>query len=702
MAGVSETVLGLRDAGEVTGAIEKCWARLDAPETASYLARFGIAPDSLAVAIAVQEMVDARSAFVVFSADPVGGTENVVVAAASGLGEGLVQERSDAHHYFVSPANRVVHAGDPAGQPLTEREVQEVADLARKVAAELGRAQDIEGAIDQDGRIWLLQSRPMVAPSSSHRTFTNLNVTESFPGLSSPLTFSVAARFYESAFGDNYRRFGVSGRRLAGERDALHNMLAYINGRVFYDLTSFYRLHSLSPFFPLIRSGWEKKVGITRTRDRLGGGGRRSTRPSVLGFALMTWTALVSVLANGRRMRLFESYWSERLPAAQRELLDLRQPTERTEHYLTLWSDVSTSWGVTLVNDTLANTLYGVCRALLSPLAAGNVDGLLAGLLVPPVQTLTDEFWRSCALSVSGADRAADERQLSELIAARGDICFSGLKLEEPCLSERLDWLHDSAPVRDQQAPEPATPPAKAGLSPGRRLRWWLAAWLASRLRRLIAHRENHRYLRSQLFAYCRKFILGVAPDLRRLDVITDPADIWNLTDAEAIGALAGHGVALGLARVAEVRKHAISELGAIEPPAEFMAVGPVLDRRWQPVSYADKATSVIKGIGSAPGIARGRARLLTSPADAAGVSRDTIVIAQATDPSWIGVMAAAGGLVVERGSMLSHTAITGRLLGLPTVVCARDAAQLISDGELIEVDGTAGEVRIIDRDADS
>lgn len=696
MAGMSETLLAVRGPEHVAAAIETCWAGPQASRVAVYLREFGMTGDSLAVAVAVQEMVDVRSSFVVFSHDPVADTENVVVAAAHGLGEGLVQERSDAHHYAVGPAGQVTDRTTGDDPPVTTDEVRDIADLARRVATELGQPQDIEGAIDHDGVLWLLQARPVVLHDDRQRVFTNLNVSESFPGLSSPMTYSVASRFYRVAFGDNYRRFGVPATNLSRESDALATMLAYIDGRVFYDITSFYRLHSLSPFFPLIRASWEKKVGISDTKRSVGDVGK-SGRPGAFAFARMTMTAVGALLSNGRHMRAFQSHWATRLPAAQREFEQLRWPMERIDHYRSLWGEVSRWWGVTLVNDTVANALYGICRALLRPIAHGNADGMLADLLSPPDPTLVENFWRDCRHTVREDERAESEDRLAELIAERGDICLTGLKVEEPSLGEQLPWLRVHAQAQAERERTPGTThPAPRGL------RGFVAVRLARRLRRLIAYRENHRYLRSQLFAYCRAFALALAPDLRRAGAIADVADIWFLTDTEAIGALTGHAVDQKLTDVVRMRQEAVARHTAVEPPAEFQAVGPVPERRWRQKPSPANDQGTIEGIGSAAGVVRGRAMIITSPLDAKGVTRNTIVIARTTDPGWIGVMSAAGGLVVERGSMLSHTAITGRLLGLPTVVCAREAATLIPDGALVEVDGGAGVVRIIDETPES
>jgi pyruvate,water dikinase len=70
------------------------------------------------------------------------------------------------------------------------------------------------------------------------------------------------------------------------------------------------------------------------------------------------------------------------------------------------------------------------------------------------------------------------------------------------------------------------------------------------------------------------------------------------------------------------------------------------------------------------------------------------ILIARSTDPGWIFLMVCAAGLVVEKGSPLSHTAIIGRELGIPTVVGAKGATRLIPEGAAVRVDADTGGVR--------
>ena len=85
-------------------------------------------------------------------------------------------------------------------------------------------------------------------------------------------------------------------------------------------------------------------------------------------------------------------------------------------------------------------------------------------------------------------------------------------------------------------------------------------------------------------------------------------------------------------------------------------------------------------------------ARVVHDPA-AVTLKKGEIIVAHSTDPGWIYLLTTCGGLVVERGSVLSHTAIIGRELGIPTVVGVVDATTRIPDNSEIAIDGATGVV---------
>jgi pyruvate,water dikinase len=89
---------------------------------------------------------------------------------------------------------------------------------------------------------------------------------------------------------------------------------------------------------------------------------------------------------------------------------------------------------------------------------------------------------------------------------------------------------------------------------------------------------------------------------------------------------------------------------------------------------------------------------LVRCPADAGDV-QGKVLVAEMTDPGWVFLMVSAAGLVVEKGSLLSHTAIIGREFGIPTVVGVEGATDLIRNGQVIQVNGQTGEIVLQDED---
>jgi pyruvate,water dikinase len=93
---------------------------------------------------------------------------------------------------------------------------------------------------------------------------------------------------------------------------------------------------------------------------------------------------------------------------------------------------------------------------------------------------------------------------------------------------------------------------------------------------------------------------------------------------------------------------------------------------------------------GCSAGRVTAKARVIHDPRTQTLTPGD-ILVARHTDPGWIAVFASASAIVVERGSLLSHSAIVARELGIPCVVGLKGATQWISDGEMICVDGASG-----------
>ena len=104
-----------------------------------------------------------------------------------------------------------------------------------------------------------------------------------------------------------------------------------------------------------------------------------------------------------------------------------------------------------------------------------------------------------------------------------------------------------------------------------------------------------------------------------------------------------------------------------------------------------------LKGHASSAGRVRGTARIIRSLAEADRLGRGEILVSETTAPPWTPLFAVAAAVVTDAGGVLSHCAVVAREYGIPAVVGAGTATQRIADGQLIEVDGDAGIVRILD-----
>jgi pyruvate,water dikinase len=101
-----------------------------------------------------------------------------------------------------------------------------------------------------------------------------------------------------------------------------------------------------------------------------------------------------------------------------------------------------------------------------------------------------------------------------------------------------------------------------------------------------------------------------------------------------------------------------------------------------------------LRGIGTSPGCATGRAIIVDNPASAK-IRAGDVVVARHTDPGWTPVLSVIGGIVMEEGGLLNHCSIVARELGIPAVVGVSRATQLIPEGSRVTIDGGTGMVRI-------
>ena len=207
--------------------------------------------------------------------------------------------------------------------------------------------------------------------------------------------------------------------------------------------------------------------------------------------------------------------------------------------------------------------------------------------------------------------------------------------------------------------------------------------------RRWIARRELGKAGFLQAIDGGRAAARVLGKSLAADHTLRDPADVFFLTYREVMGLTPENAGDLVSARRAQ---HEI--FGRLTlPPVWIGNPSPVT------VDASDDTTErVIRGVAVTPGRVVGRARVVLDAADCnVPVNGDEVLVTRTTDPSWVSMFLTAGGLAIDIGGPMSHGAIVARELGIPCVINTRDGTTRIIDGALVELDGDAGMVRLLD-----
>ena len=263
-----------------------------------------------------------------------------------------------------------------------------------------------------------------------------------------------------------------------------------------------------------------------------------------------------------------------------------------------------------------------------------------------------------------------------------------------------LERLH-ARQVADRKAAEAQ---ARRALTAHPVERWLPARWLFYLLvvrdaQALQPLRENPKYMLMQISLEQRRLYLLLGERWRARGALDTADDVFWLLGGEA-QTLARHiddAAVRGRMRSRVRRRRRQYEQWASQTPP------PIRDRRGEPLASALAAAAALvaesgplRGIAASAGVARGRARVATSPAEGRELVAGEVLVARFTDPGWTPIFPLAAAVVTEIGGMLSHGAVVAREYGIPAVVNVRGATTRIQTGDQLEVDGSAGVVRVL------
>jgi pyruvate,water dikinase len=723
------------------------------PNAPAVVVQCMVAGDASGVAFSADPVSGRRSVAVVTGLPGLGSA--LVSGEASGdtwrvARDGTILESTIAAKTLIHRPNPNGHEGTRTVLPAPEEArlpclddhlVRQVAGLAVQAEGHLGRPQDIEWTI-AGGHLHLLQSRPITGlenradPDGQRAIWDNANIIESYSGVTTPLTFSFARRAYEYVYREFCRLMRLPQAQIDERSDMFCCMLGLIRGRVYYNLFNWYRLVAILPGYRFNRRFMEQMMGVRESLgDELAAGVARTGTGDRLRDALhlgvTLWGLLIAFLGLKRRVRHFYQRLDEALGQERPDLSCLR-PDELVTYYRSLERQLLTHWDAPIVNDFATMFFYGVLRRL-SGSWIGDATGALQNDLLSAdqgmvsaeparrVRRMAEIAARSPELVQKLCDAepghipafATDypelSRELDSYLERFGERCMEELKLESPTLHDDPSPLLRAigqyalgrVSMRSQAAPDEESGPRRRAeervktVLKRRPLRRIVFHWILANTRSRVRDRENLRFERTRVFGRARLIALELGKRLAALDCLAQARDVFYLEWDEILGFVEGRATTTDLTALVTVRRREFEAHARSPAPAERFETRGVVYRGH---SFSSEQTTTLRagdrctGTGCCPGIVRGPVRVIRDPR-LARVRQGEIIAAERTDPGWVMVFPAAAGLLVERGSLLSHSAIVARELGLPTIVALPELTRWLKDGDWVEMNGATGTV---------
>lgn len=745
-AGIHESLLFVHP-NDIPAAIEEVRASARSERALAYRREHGIPLDDTPMPVIVQQMIDARTSGVVFTANPT--TQDVhelVISALFGLGEGLVSQGFDADTFVVQKADLAIAAevaekseaivrgedggtkriagDDPKARSLTDDQVRELAKTSIAIENAFGRPQDIEFAFDASGTLFILQTRPITTieeygPAAGNRIlWDNSNIVESFSGVTSPMTFSVIRRAYAIVYRLFAQVMGIPPKVVQEHQHVFENMLGLFRGQVFYNLLNWYALVRLFPGYEQNRKFMESMMGV-RESVAEPSGGQRARRYTMLPlFARLIGNfARIDKLVAG-----FEANFKHHYARWSRTDFDAMKPHELMRLYYDFEEKVLWSWRAPIINDFYVMIFYGTLKKLATKwigdeslqndllAGEGGIESAEPAKMLLRMAEIARPDPALCAAIESG-DLArvrafpAFAKEIDRYLELYGFRCMNELKLEEQSLRDRPELLltfirnYLAGEVKSKETEIRAGAEARALGALRSLFKRAIFRFVLKRARKGVRNRENMRFARTRIFGLVREVVRAMGRRLHEETLLDSPDDVFYLGLDELWDYVKGTALGTDLRGLANLRR-AEFEVYRAEPSIDerFETFGIAYHRnRFRARSGAadsQSADGALKGIACSPGIVTGPVKVLRSPNDDLRLNGE-ILVAERTDPGWVPLYPSISGLLIERGSILSHSAIVAREMGIPTVVGIRGLTALVKSDDVVTMDGSTGEIRL-------
>ena len=630
------------------------------------------------------------------------------------------------------------------GFGLDEDELKTLFSLGEEIEQLFQKPMDIEFAIEK-GKIYILQAREITTLDMQlpARILDNSNISESFPGICLPLSESFAGEMYSGIFTSLGRRF--LGKSVSSYEAVFQRMVGGFSGSMYYEISSWYDILRLLPFSGKIIPVWQRMLGISNEEISFS-----KKKPSFFLKCRIALFFCYYFLVSQRKMKELDKFFQERYASYSKRVEEEEEAQELYRIFLEMKEDILREWDITLMNDMvsfISTHLYGKKTAFsletMKPIRALSDLKKVAG----KHGLDSEEYRREKKKYISAyGDRIEGELKLEtrtyrsneELLdrwildaleaekTDRAGLPEAGHSIQK-AYGEKDRFEKDSIEIdcSEKDCEETSLMEKPSEQKQRKSFLYRLAESSCN-------NREISRLHRTRCFGLMRRIVDKIGEKTIGFDVY-----YLSLNELKEL-LFSGKDFSLKIAREKELRKayeklpvlsrvkllgkvdrdplageirvlsyESFKEKGNIEGQIEKPGKDGMLGntghiRQMEKAGKKDKEAGNVKtrvffGRGVSKGILRGEVLKIKSLQELRTTeAKGKILLSYSTDPGWFPYLDMASGLITERGSLLSHSAILARELEKPAVVNIPKIMEELQSGDIVEIDGDLGICSVI------
>jgi phosphohistidine swiveling domain-containing protein len=579
----------------------------------------------------------------------------------------------------------------------------------------------------------------------------NSNIIESYSGVTSPFTFSYASHAYHQVYRQFAQMMNVPEKVILDQEFRLRNMLGLVRGRIYYNLINWYRLLMMMPGSAGNPAFMETMMGVKKSlsseHQKVFDFMKTPPRYGV-GFQLnLIAISLWRFWRSDSIIREFKEHFTSLYQEGRKQNFRSWSLQRQIEYFLYLQKEILPRWRAPIVNDFLCMVFFGLLKKLTEKWVQSGDEGaslqndLLCGqgdlesteptkMLMRIAKSIdqgdgnfrnwfttqtTEEVWKGLG---SGKNPEVYQ-QFKTFLDLYGFRCVNELKFEERDLHDDPGFVVgnvasyvrmktysiEKMEERENQIRNQAESIVKLKIKGFKRFIYF---WILKHARKAVRNREDLRFDRTKSYGLVRHLMRAVGGNFVQLSLIDDEFDVFYLTLEEIISFVEGRLPTHSLRDLVNIRKPIYEEYRKTpSPPDRFVTYGAagvsmaflsVLDAGDLLKDLKPKSDdpNLLFGTPCCPGIVEGVVRVAHELKDTENLQGEILVTSR-TDPGWVPLYPSCSGLLIERGSLLSHSAVVARELGLPTIVGISGGLMTrLRSGQKVRIDAGKGEIRIL------